>query len=237
MGYPHYDLVQRAHSELVAEGKIKRRTDQEQVEQDKGLLTRRAAYYAFTERDETHGLLEKSYGNNSMGYSVDIIVDTAGTFWDVATDSSGMAQPSNGGPAGPDPELAERWTQPTAALAQIDPDTPGPGPGPGPAPDDEDELEEILEALDRLEETQARDTAMIIARDDLNTQRVMDELHRIVEEFEATAQKVLVLWLAQNRPDQPAPPEGGEGEPPSDLLLLLLKAFVESRPRHQAIGG
>ena len=225
MSYPHYDLVQQAHSELVAEGQIRRRTDQEEVEQDKGLLTRRAAYYANAQRDSQHGILTKTYGNNSLGYSVDIIVHRDGTFWDVATDSGGLAQPVNGGPAGPDPELAARWAQPTADLAGLDDDGPGPAPGPD---DEDDDLDDILAELERMQETQARDTAMIIARDDLNTQRIMDELHRIVEEFEATAKKVLAVWLAQQRPDDP--PGTGEGGPPPDLLLLILKAYLENRP-------
>jgi hypothetical protein len=119
MSFPHYDLVERAHSELLAEGKIKARTDQEAVEQDKGLLTRRAGYYVNTERDASIGLLEKTEGNNSLGYSVDLLLRVNGTFWDVATDKNGLAQPLNGGPSGPDPTLAPRWRQPTAILAEL----------------------------------------------------------------------------------------------------------------------
>lgn len=233
MSYPHYDLVQRAHSELVAEGKIKRRTDQDQVEQDKGLLTRRAAYYAFTERDPTHGLMRKTTGNNSLGYSVDCILDQGnGQHWDIATDSGGMALPVDGGPSDPNAADIPRWAQPTAELAQIE-DTPGPGPGPTPPPDDQ--LAEIQATLERMQETQARDTAMIIARDDLNTQRIMDELHRIVEQFEATAQKILVLYLAQ-RPDDGdgeapvVPPAGGDGDGLSEIQKLVLKWLLDNRP-------
>jgi hypothetical protein len=117
MSFPHYDLVERAHSELLAEGKITARTVQEDVEQDKGLLTRRAGYYVNSERDASIGLLEKTEGNNSLGYSVDLLLRVNGTFWDVATDQAGLAQQLNGGPSGPDPTLAPRWRQPAATAA------------------------------------------------------------------------------------------------------------------------
>ena len=120
MSFPYYAEVERAHAELVAEGKITQRWTQEEVEQDKGLLTRRAGYYVFMEKNPTIGLLEKTSGNNSLGYSVDLLLRaTDGTFWDIATDTNGMAMPLNGGPGGPDPELIPRWRKPTAELAQI----------------------------------------------------------------------------------------------------------------------
>jgi hypothetical protein len=118
-GFPHYDQVLRAYDELLASGQIQRRTDQEQVEQDKGLLTRRAGYYS-NQLTPAIGILAKTSGNNSLGYSVDLLIHKAGTFWDVATDVEGLASPVNGGPLGPDPELsANGWRQPTAELAGI----------------------------------------------------------------------------------------------------------------------
>jgi hypothetical protein len=122
MSFPYYDLVERAYHELVQEGKIAQRWTQEEVEQDKGLLTRRAGYYVFTLEDPTIGLLEKTSGNNSLGYSVDLLLRRVdGTFWDIATDKDGAAVPLNGGPGGPDPELIPRWRKPTTELAQITP--------------------------------------------------------------------------------------------------------------------
>jgi hypothetical protein len=126
MSFPYYDLVDRAYNELIAEGKIKPRTVPEDVEQDKGLLTRRAGFYVFTLEDPTIGLLEKTSGNNSLGYSVDLLLcRTDGTFWDVATDKNGCAAPLNGGPSGPDPELIPRWRPPSAELAQLTPEGAG----------------------------------------------------------------------------------------------------------------
>jgi hypothetical protein len=119
MSYPYYDLVLRAHDELVTSGQIAKRTNQEAVEQDKGLLTRRAGYYS-NQEDPSIGILKKTTGNNSLGYSVDLLIRKNGTFWDVATDDGGMAMPVDGGPSGPDPQLAkDGWTQPTAELAGL----------------------------------------------------------------------------------------------------------------------
>lgn len=119
MSFLYYDQVTRAYDELKSEGLIKQRTTQEEVEQDKGLLTRRAGYYT-NQLDAKIGILKKTGGNNSLGYSVDLLIHKNGTFWDVATDNAGMAEPVNGGPLGPDPALAkDGWTQPTADLAGL----------------------------------------------------------------------------------------------------------------------
>ena len=116
MSYPYFDCVQRAHAELTAEGLIGPRTNQDAVEQDKGLLTRRAAYYA-NQRDASHGLLEKTSGNNSLGYSVDWILRvTDGVGWDVTTDDGVNALPVNGDQHAPDPANIPRWRQPTAEI-------------------------------------------------------------------------------------------------------------------------
>ena len=166
MGYPHYDLVQRSYAELIQEGKIKKRDEHEQVEQDKGLMTRRAAYYANTLRDRDHGILEKTGGNQSEGYSVDIIIQKDGTFWDIATDDGTMAKPVNGSERN-DPELAPRWRQPTKELAQIEDGgvvEPPPGPGPGQPSGNEEvmsKLNEMSAQMQELHQRQAADTAAI----------------------------------------------------------------------------
>ena len=155
MSFPHFDLVQRAHNELRSEGLIGPRTSQDQVEQDKGLLTRRAAYYCATERDATLGLLEKTEGNNSLGYSVDwILRSTDGTGWDVATDDGTNAIPMNGGPYDPDPAYIPRWRPATAELAQLPAAPPQPGPTP-PADDTAARLAALEAAV--LEQTAAID--------------------------------------------------------------------------------
>ena len=58
---------------------------------------------------------------------------------------------------------------------------------------------------------QARDTAAIIARERPEHAPHHGRDARSIEEFQATAKKVLAVWLAQQRPD--APPGTGEGRP------------------------
>jgi len=116
----HYELVVRAYDELKHEGKIKKRDDQKEVEEDKGLITRRAGYY-INLVDPTIGILEKKTGNNSKGYSVDLLIKTDGTFWDVVTDEGGNAKPINGdGKIGLD--LIDKWREPTKELAGLEED-------------------------------------------------------------------------------------------------------------------
>jgi hypothetical protein len=106
-----------------------------------------------------------------------------------------------------------------------------PAPGPGPGPEDEEELDEILDALDRLQETQARDTAAIIARDDLNTERVLQKIDDVKTQMEASLKQVLALYLARNRPDDGSEPIVPPGtEPPSDLQKLVLTWLLQNRP-------
>jgi hypothetical protein len=231
MAYPYFDLVQRAYGELISEGLIKRRADPEQVEEDKGLLTQRSGYYSNTEGDPGIGVLSKPVGNNYKGYSVDILLHKDGRFWDIVTDQNGMAVPVDGEEHN-DPSLGQRWAQPTAELAQIS-DTPGPGPGPDPSPDVDEisaTLDEIIDMLHRAQEVQARDTAAIIARSDLNTQRIMDRIEEVVNNAEESGKKILAMWLAmQQNPDAPPVLPDFPGDGSNVGLALLLKLLV-NRP-------
>jgi len=202
MSYPYYDCVTRAHAELQAEGKIKPRATQDEVEQDKGLLTRRAAWYVYSERDPSHGLLAKTSGNNSQGYSVDWILENrGGDGWDIATDDGTQALPLNGDAHGPDPARIPDWRQPTAELAQIGTT---PTPGPTPPPDNSEIVSAIVaEILNAI----AASEAAIMAHDDANTQRILDMITSIKDQVEESLQKALVLILAKRRrnPDEPVP--------------------------------
>lgn len=245
MGYPYFSQVQRAHSELLTEGKIRHRYNEVELEEDKGLVTRRAAYYVNTENDPNHGLLEKNVGNNSQGYSVDIILHRDGTYWDVVTDSGGMAVPIDGD-ARVDTSLIPRWRPPTAELAQVDEGLPGePGEGPigGGGSNEEvvSKLNEILETLARMEEVEARNTASIIARDDLNTERILDRITEVVENAEESIRKFAILWMARQDSEGEGGGDGdGEGEdgPPSQALLLLLKLLgsIQNPPNRKKKG-
>jgi len=198
MSYPYYDQVTRAHHELILEGLIAPRDNQDAVEQDKGLVVRRAAYYA-NQLDPTHGLLAKTSGNNSLGYSVDwILRSTDGEGWDVVTDDGTQALPLNGGPVGADPIRIPDWRQPTAELAQISATTP--------PPDETTDLDEVFELLETLEIQQANDTAAILARDDANTQRILDTIDSIKTQVEESLQKALAaVIIHRRREDEPVP--------------------------------
>jgi hypothetical protein len=201
MSFPYFDEVQRAHQELLAEGKIKTRATQEEVEQDKGLLTRRSGWYSY-ERDPSIGLMEKLEGNNSLGYSVDCVLSKVdGTSYDIATDSAGLAQPVNGGPSAPYPADIPRWREPTKELAQLEESTPGPTPQP---PDNSEIVSAIVaEILNAI----AASEAAIMAHDDANTQKILDMITSIKDQVEESLQKALVLILAKRRrnPDEPVP--------------------------------
>jgi len=158
---PHFDQVERAHAELKAEGKIARRADERQVEEDKGLVTRRAAYYLH-QIDPSFGILEKTYGNNARGYSVDIIIHRDGRFWDVVTDRDYEVVPVNGG-AKVDTELLPRWRVPTRELADLSASSGGHSEPDGTNNGSNDTVVALLgefqqetnERLDRIEQTMA----------------------------------------------------------------------------------
>jgi hypothetical protein len=200
MSYPYYDDVTRAHSELQAEGLIGPRTNQDAVEQDKGLVVRRAAYYA-NQRDPTHGLLAKTSGNNSQGYSVDwILRNTDGEGWDVVTDDGTQALPLNGGPVGADPARIPDWRQPTKELAQIS-DT---APEPTPPPVEQTDVDDIYAQLEALQTQQAQDTQLVMAHMDANTKQILDTIDSIKTQVEESLQKALALIvIKRNRDDAP----------------------------------
>jgi len=198
MSFPYFDEVQRAHQELLAEGKIKTRSTQEEVEQDKGLLTRRSGWYSY-ERDPSIGLMEKLEGNNSLGYSVDVLLSKVdGVSYDIATDSAGLAQPVNGGPSAPYPADIPRWREPTKELAQIEDD-----PDPEPPPVDQTDIDDVYAYLEVLQTQQAEDTQLLLARDDANTQKILDTIDSIKTQVEESLQKALAIIIHRKRDDAP----------------------------------
>lgn len=144
--YPYYNQVERAHNELIREGKIKDTNIQSEVENQKGLLTRRSAYYSHLV-DSNIGILEKTVGNNSMGYSVDLIIHKDGRYWDIVTDNGSRPILIVGGIENSDLGLVSRWRQPTKELADIVDNFPEPIPDPIPTP-----LPDLDQQLKRLEQ-------------------------------------------------------------------------------------
>lgn len=192
MSFAYYSDVERAYNDLKAEGKIMPRSTPEAVEADKGLLTQRSGWYVY-QKNPTIGVLEKTSGNNYLGYSVDLLIQTNGTFWDIATDNGIEALPVNGGPSS-DPSLVPSWRPPSAELAQM-PDQPAPGPDPEPIPDDS--LQQILDAITasegRINQHTTDEADRVINR--------LNELRQEVIDFADIAGKVLILLgIAKRRP-------------------------------------
>jgi hypothetical protein len=197
MSYPYFADVQRAYDDLRAEGLIQPRATQDEVEQDKGLLCRRAAWYTHSGQNRAIGLLEKTSGNNSLGYSVDWNVDLLlAVGYDVATDqeaADGMreAVPVNGGPSEPSQDNRERWRPPTAELAQM-PDEPTPEPEPEPPAD----TEAILQAI---ADSEARIVAHVTSETDRVMQRLADYRQEVIDFAEIAGKIIAAVWLARRQ--------------------------------------
>ena len=103
----------------------------------KGLATRRAVYWMH-ERDQDIGLLEKTTGSNSKGFSADVAIHRSGAWVDMATTvarGDGTREVRRvwiTNPPSSDPAWLARWREPTAALAGLDG---GGGGGDGGSPD------------------------------------------------------------------------------------------------------
>lgn len=202
MGYPHYDLVERAYNELKAEGKI----PMGNVEHDKGLITQRAGYYSY-DRDATMGVLEKSSGNNYKGYSVDILIRTNGQYYDIVTDKNGEAVPVNGGPS-TDPELIPRWRKPSAELAQVEEG----GGGGTPEPEPPASNQQVLDAIAASEENVK---AHVTAETNRVMQRLADYRQEVIDFAEQVGLVLILRKLAQgdndtNFPELPSKPGKGK---------------------------
>lgn len=223
MPFPYIDQAHRAHRELLAEGKIKRRDSQEDVEHDKGLLTQRTGYYANI-ADRNIGVLEKSSGNRYQpdpegeGYSVDIVIAKAaggsgedayeaGHFWDIVTDRDGLATVIDGGPSGPDTGLIPRWRQPTAALAQVEgePGNGGGGNGGGGEPPSDECCEAVKAEIAELKALVVSLTEIVTAQNDevaKNTVSIADIQETLNKGFAGQARLGVNMTFAMKPLDQ-----------------------------------
>lgn len=149
----HYDQVQRAYDELVADGSIKNVNpgpgQDQAISEQKAYMTRRAAYYLWL-LDNNYGLLEKLTGTNVGGLSIDITLKKSGEFFDIATDvevANGIraVRPVNPG-GSTDTSLIPRWILPTKEMAGLN------GGGPPPPVDDDinRKLNQILLDINQL---------------------------------------------------------------------------------------
>ena len=132
-----------------------------------------------------------------MGYSVDwILRQTDGVGWDVTTDDGVNAFPVNGSEHPPDPSYIPRWRaadrRPGAAAGRRR--RPGAAGRAG--------HRGHLRDLEALQTQQANDTAAILARDDANTQRILDMIDSIKTQVEESLQKTLFLYLRRREEDE-----------------------------------
>ncbi len=145
----NFNLVLKAYDELFASGDI---IVGKNVDEQKAILTRRAAYY-INQVNPNIGLLQKTSGNNIQGLSVDIILDkSSGNFWDIATDVNGLAKPIEGQLKN-DKSLISRWIQPTLELAGLTSSSP--------IPSSEDKLNQSKDKLNQIEQTLENITNML----------------------------------------------------------------------------
>lgn len=215
-------------------------------EEGKAQLTRAAAW-EIAQQDPSVGLCEKRSGNQSHGLSVDTIVDRiTGELVDIATskpEGAGMVRILPGWyQYALNPADAQKYVQPTAMLAALPGPMPkaSPAPGPGPSPQPPADTSELNAKLDQVlanqeaaRNQQAADTARLIENSNANTEKIQSQIHQLSEDAQATLKKALALYLANREPGTPPPGGGGdgEGEPPSELVKLLLKALIANRPQ------
>lgn len=152
VGMEHYDLVEKALSELQNEKiiypvPITDSDGEAKIERMKAMLTRRAAYY-INQVDSTLGLLRKTSGNNIDGLSVDILLRKNGEYMDCNSDITlegrRFVVPTNGEVKQGSPE---GWVQPTKELAGL---TNGVPPVEQP-PSNTDDIQEKLDTLIDME--------------------------------------------------------------------------------------
>lgn len=172
----NFDLVQRAYDELVNSHDIYPTNLQDQIENQKAYLTRRAAYY-LNLVDNNIGLLSKTTGNNVMGLSTDIVIKHNGDYYDIATDSAGLVRPVNSDIVS-DPSLASRWIQPTKEMAGLTSPIPTPIPIPTPVPLFSD-YQVIINKLDALQSNQSELVTNIFNLVHFNQAEIMNKLNEI----------------------------------------------------------
>lgn len=206
----------------------------DQGDAGKGQVTVRAAYKINSTMNPRVGCITKNPGQTQFhGVAVDALLDNVdGSGADFLTDElqpdgqrliklaySVYATPPPGTPV-------TNWTQPTAAMLDypgpltLKGDAPAPGPDPEPSPDDDAiilaALDDIGATLAQMQIQQEADTAAILARDDTNTEKSMQQIRDLVEDVEETLIEIAILLLLR-RP--------GSGE--SKAQTASVEAVVE----------
>lgn len=182
----------------------------------KGQVCVRAGYTINTTYDPAVGYIAKNPGQTQFyGVAVDALQDrNDGYGADYLTDEIQpdgrrlikLAYTPYPTPATPP---TTGWVQPTAAMLEhpgplvLKSSAPVPGPEPTPPPNKDDE---ILSALADMRAQAEADKAEILARDDANTEKSMQQIRDLVEDVETSLKKAGIALIIRKR-------RKGEAEP------------------------
>ena len=232
----------------------------DQGDNGKGQVTARAVYKINTTMNANVGHIGKNPGQTQYptpsvagltGIAVDACTDKSdGTGADYLTDvdlGNGTREirlaytPYAPPPAGSDPTAG--WVQPSTTYR----DLPGPlklktsgggtptPPNPTPPPADNTEvlnaIAGLASTLTTMQAQQANDTAAIIARDDANTEKSMQQIRDLVEDVEESLLDLAKLWLLLR------PPSSGtkaQAEAAEDAVSTWRQRVAERRQARQA---
>jgi hypothetical protein len=187
----------------------------DQGDAGKGQVCVRAGYTIHTTLDASVGYIAKNPGQTQFyGVAVDALQDKSDGFGaDYLTDElqpDGRRLIKLAYTPYPTPAVPPTtgWVAPTAAMLEhpgpltLKATTPAPTPEP-PAPSKDDE---ILSALDDMRAQAAADKAELLARDDANTQKSMQQISDLIEDVEASLKKAGIALVIHRR-------RKGEGTP------------------------
>jgi hypothetical protein len=209
----------------------------DQGDNGKGQVTCRAGYRINTTMNGNVGFIGKNPGQTQFaGVAVDALMDKSdATGADYLTDvdaGGGMreirlaytayAPPPPGTPLPP-----SNWVQPTMdhvntpgpLTLKADAPVPGPEPEPEPQPPvDQEQLNRIEAKIDALQEAMVNGFQEVIATDNMNTQRIQEQIHQVVEDAEESLKKIAPILIGMLR----AADDDGSGMGPIDQWLAGL---------------
>lgn len=186
----------------------------DQGDAGKGQVCVRAGYTIHTTFDANVGYIAKNPGQTQFyGVAVDALQDKADGFGaDYLTDElqpDGRRLIKLAYTPYPTPSVPPTtgWVQPTADMLNH----PGPlvlkstTPPPDPTPPSPSKDDQILSTLDDMRAQAAADKAELLARDDANTEKSMQQIRDLVEDVEASLKKAGIILIRLKRKGQATP--------------------------------
>jgi len=182
----------------------------DQGDAGKGQVCVRAGYTIHTQHDANVGYIAKNPGQTQFyGVAVDALQDKGDGYGaDYLTDElqpDGRRLIKLAYTPYPTPAVPPTtgWVAPTAAMLEhpgplvLKSTTPTPGPEPTPpAPNKDDE---ILSTLEDMRAQAAADKAELLARDDANTEKSMQQIRDLVEDVETSLKKAGIALVIHRR--------------------------------------